>query len=222
MDQFINIYGEPDQALLLDCRSLEYSYYPIAHDIAVVLYDTCVSHSLASSEYNRRREECSKGVDIIRKLNPAVTHLRDVTPEMLAQSRSSMDETIYKRCKYVVEENGRVLKACSALNLNDMKTFGRFMYGSHDGLSGEYKVRCKELDFLVSVVRDNPHVYGARMMGGGFGGCTINLIEPEAVDEISSIVSAKYKAAFDLEPKIYCTRIGSGTAIVGKGSDENI
>ncbi len=222
MDQFINIYGEPDQALLLDCRSLEYSYYPIAHDIAVVLYDTCVSHSLASSEYNRRREECGKGVDIIRKLNPAVTHLRDVTPEMLAQSRSSMDETIYKRCKYVVEENGRVLKACSALNLNDMKTFGRFMYGSHDGLSGEYQVSCKELDFLVSVVRDNPHVYGARMMGGGFGGCTINLIEPEAVDEISSIVSAKYKAAFDLEPKIYCTRIGSGTAIVGKGSDENI
>ena len=222
MDQFINIFGEPDQALLLDCRSLEYSYYPIAHDIAVVLFDTCISHSLASSEYNRRREECGKGVEIIHDLYPAVTHLRDVTSEMLTRSKSSMDAIIYKRCKYVVEENDRVLKACSSLNLNDMRAFGRFMYGSHDGLSGEYEVSCKELDFLVSVVRDHPHVYGARMMGGGFGGCTINLIEPAAVDEISAIVSARYKTAFDREPKIYCTHIGPGTAIVGKETDENI
>ena len=147
MDQFINIYGEPDQALLLDCRSLEYSYYPIAHDIAVVLFDTCVSHSLASSEYNRRREECGKGVEIIRNLYPAVTHLRDVTPDMLVQSKSSMNDIIYKRCKYVVEEDDRVLKACSALNLNDMRTFGQYMYGSHDGLSGEYRSQLQGIGF---------------------------------------------------------------------------
>jgi galactokinase len=215
MDQFINIFGTQDNVLRIDCRSLEYKYYPFAFNtISLVLFDTRVSHSLASSEYNRRREECSKGVSIIKKKFPEVTSLRDVSIDLIEKSRSFMNPTIYWRCKYVVEENDRVLKACKELERGNLKAFGAFMNQTHEGLKRDYEVSCKELDFLKTLVQDKPQVYGSRMMGGGFGGCTINLIENNGIEEISIYAAEKYKEKFNIDLKTYVTSIGSGTNVI--------
>jgi galactokinase len=215
MDQYINIFGERDQVLRIDCRSLEYKYYPFAYpDICIVLFDSRVSHSLASSEYNRRREECGEGVATIKKCCPEVSSLRDVSIEMLEQCKSLMNSTIYRRCKYVVEENDRVLKACKELEKGDLKAFGAYMNQTHEGLSRDYEVSCQELDFLIALVKDKPQVYGSRMMGGGFGGCTINLIENDGIEEISRSVAEKYKQEFNIDMKTYITSIGSGTSVI--------
>ena len=215
MDQYINIFGKQDNALRIDCRSLEYQYYPFAfNNISVVLFDTCVSHSLASSEYNRRREECCEGVEIIKKCYPDVRNLRDVSADMIQKYKSKMDSTIYRRCKYVVEENNRVISACVELEQGNLKAFGGYMNGTHKGLSCDYEVSCAELDYLVELVQDNPRVYGSRMMGGGFGGCTINLIENAYIEQISTCVAEKYQCRFNKDLKTYITTIGSGTSVV--------
>jgi galactokinase len=214
MDQYINIFGEQDKVLRIDCRSLECEDYPFDYPVVLVLFDTGLSRSLASSEYNRRREECVEGVGIIKQWHPEVTHLRDVSAEMLAECRSNLSATIYRRCKYVVEENDRVLKACQALKQRDLQLFGRLMVQTHEGLSREYEVSCSELDYLVELVNDNPHVYGSRMMGAGFGGCTINLIEKDHVEPITKQVTEGYKNRFGLEPKTYVTCISAGTNII--------
>ncbi|MBI3112731.1 MAG: galactokinase [Ignavibacteriales bacterium] len=214
MDQYINVFGKQDTVLQIDCRSLESRHYPFEYDVALVLFDTRITHSLSSSEYNRRRGECAEGVAAIHKRFPEVTHLRDVSPEMLADCRSSMDAVIFRRCHYVVGENERVLRACSALKLGDLKAFGELMIQTHEGLSREYEVSCPELDFLVQILKGNPHVYGSRLMGGGFGGCTINLIESHAVEPISAMVREQYRRRFQHDPKMYVTSISSGTSIV--------
>jgi galactokinase len=215
MDQFINIFGEKQKVLQIDCRSLEYNYYPFEYpNVSIVLFNTGVSHSLASSEYNKRREQCGAGVETIKRRHPHVTSLRDVSLSMLEESKSDFDPLIYRRCKYVVEENDRLLKGCDELERGDLKLFGSLMYQTHEGLSHEYEVSCKELDFLVATVRDIPQVYGARMMGGGFGGCTINLIENQSVDEISKFVAEKYKKEFSIDLKTYVSSIDSGTHII--------
>jgi galactokinase len=215
MDQYINIFGEQEKVLRIDCRSLDYHYYPFAyHHISIVLFDTRVSHSLASSEYNRRREECNEGVAVMKKSHPEVKSLRDVSIDVLDRNKSLMNPTIYRRCKYVVEENDRVLKACKVLEKNDLKAFGAYMNQTHEGLSRDYEVSCTELDYLVSLVRNNPYVYGSRMMGGGFGGCTINLIENSHVEEISRFIAEKYKQEFNIDLKTYVTSISSGTHII--------
>ena len=215
MDQYINIFGAQDNVLRIDCRSLEYKYYPFAfNNISLVLFDTRVSHSLASSEYNRRREECSEGVEILKKSYPDVCHLRDVSIEMIQKCKDKMNPTIYRRCKYVVEENERVLQACGELEKGNLKAFGGLMKKTHLGLSRDYEVSCKELDFLVEQLKDNPYVYGSRMMGGGFGGCTINLIEKNHIEHIRQTVTEKYKHQFNIDLKTYITTIGSGTNII--------
>ena len=217
MDQYINIFGKQDHVLRIDCRSLEYKYYPFAfHNIALVLFDTRVSHSLASSEYNRRREECSEGVSIIRNSYPEVNSLRDVSVDMLQKCKNKMDPTIYRRGKYVVEENDRVLQVCRELEKGDLKAFGKLMAKTHEGLSRDYEVRCKELDYLVELVKNDPQVYGSRMMGGGFGGCTINLIENNHVDEVRKIITERYKQKFNIDLKTYITAISSGTNVISR------
>jgi galactokinase len=221
MDQYINIFGREEHVLQLDCRSLQHQYFQFSGDVSIVLFDTCVSHSLASSEYNRRRVECSEGVRIIQKLFPDVTHLRDVTSQMLAECKSRLPELIFRRCKYVIEENQRVLDACQALEAQDLKTFGGYMMQSHEGLSHEYEVSCRELDFLVEVVKDVPAVYGSRMMGGGFGGCTINLVENNAVQEVTKMVAEKYKEGCKIDLKTYITSISSGTCILAEKDHAN-
>jgi galactokinase len=215
MDQYINIFGKSGKALRIDCRSLECEYYPFENNgVSIVLFDTGISHALASSEYNQRRIECTKGVETIRKDQRQVNSLRDVSLEMLSEYRSKMDSIIYRRCKFVVEENERLLKACEALQAKDLTAFGSLMYQTHEGLSKDYGVSCKELDYLVELTKDNPHVHGSRMMGGGFGGCTINLIENDGIEQIGKAVTAMYMQRFCSAPKIYVTSISSGTNVV--------
>ena len=217
LDQFVNIFGKEKKVLKIDCRSLEYNYYPFEYpNVSIVLYDTGVSRSLASSEYNKRREQCGTGIDVIKHRYPHMMSLRDVSLSILEECKMDFDPVIYRRCKYVVEENDRLLKACAELEKGDLKMFGSFMNQTHEGLSHEYEVSCKELDFLVTAVKDIPQVYGARMMGGGFGGCTINLIENRSVEEISKYVAEKYKKEFNIDLKSYVSSIGSGTHIINE------
>lgn len=215
MDQFINIFGESGNALRIDCRSLDYELIPFDYsNISIVFFNTNVSHSLASSEYNHRRLECSRGVEIIKKKYPHVSSLRDVPRDLLDAFKSKMEAVTFQRCKYVIEENERLLKACDVLKVHDLKTFGSLLYKTHQGLSRDYEVSCAELDFLVEETKDISAVYGSRMMGGGFGGCTINLIENEFVEPISKLIASKYKQKFNHDISVYVTKIGAGTSIV--------
>lgn len=213
MDQFASMYGETDRVIRLDCRSLEYTYVPFKLEgIKIVLLNTNVKHSLASSEYNVRRQQCEEGVALLQKKYPQVNSLRDATKEMLDELVAPIDPIIYSRCKYVVEENQRLLEGCEALEKGDIATLGRNMFGSHDGLSKEYEVSCKELDFLVEQVRNNPDVLGARMMGGGFGGCTINLVKEGAIDSLIENVGKAYKESMNMELTAYIAVINQGTS----------
>ncbi len=223
MDQYINIFGKKGNVLRIDCRSLEYSYFPFEYDnLSIVLFDTCVSHSLASSEYNRRRKECGDGVRIIQKDHPRVESLRDVSINLLCEYKSKLDDVIYRRCKYVVEENDRLLSACESLEKHDLKTFGSLMYKTHEGLSMDYEVSCAELDYLVDLTKDNPDIYGSRMMGGGFGGCTINLIKNDAIESVSKHVLQKYKEEFGIEAKVYISGISGGTHIINRNENAKL
>lgn len=214
MDQFINIFGKEGNVLQIDCRTLDYKYFPfVFNDISVVLFDTKVSHSLASSEYNQRRKECGDGVAVINKDYPGVESLRDVTIEMLNSFKDQLDSVVYRRCKYAVEENNRLLSACDSLIKKDLKTFGDYMYQTHEGLSKDYEVSCPELDFLVEQSKQFSSIYGARMMGGGFGGCTINLVENNSIDDVTQKISRAYKEKFGKEPGVYITHISNGTEI---------
>ncbi len=215
MDQYANAFGRRNAVLRLDCRSLEAQYYPFEfQEVSIVLFDTRLSHSLASSEYNRRRTECAEAVRIIRNRLPAVVALRDVKSEELSSVRSELDGLLFRRAKYVVEENERVLRACAALENNDVEAFGNLMKETHIGLRDEYQVSCAELDFLVDSVEEEDGVYGARMMGGGFGGCTINLVDTAGIVQLTTKVGTQYRKRFGVEPKFYVTKISGGTAIV--------
>ncbi|MEI6949999.1 galactokinase [Paraflavisolibacter sp. H34] len=215
MDQFASMFGKAGHVIRLDCRSLEYEYEPLdMAGIVVLLLNTNVKHSLSSSEYNTRRSQCEQGVAWVKEHQPEVKSLRDVTPEMLIQHVLPKDELIYKRCKYVVEENIRLLEGCEDLKRGDVAALGKKMFQTHYGLSQEYEVSCKELDFLVDAVKDNPAVLGARMMGGGFGGCTINLIREEAIQPLVERLSKEYKAATGLELTPIVARIEEGTSVI--------
>lgn len=215
MDQFASVFGKEDHVIKLDCQSLDFEYVPLKlQGYKLLLLNTNVKHSLASTEYNTRREECAEGVALIREGGEAVNSLRDVTLDMLDKYVKPANETVYRRCKYVVEENERLLSACDALQAGDLKMLGQKMYGSHDGLSKEYEVSCKELDFLVDAVRNNADVLGARMMGGGFGGCTVNIVKEEAIDGLVADLKGKYGKAMGLELIAYIAQIEDGSSAV--------
>ena len=206
MDQFASMFGKKDHVIKLDCRSLEYEYVPFdMKGIKIVLFDTNIKHSLASSEYNTRRKQCEQGVEMVKAHIADVKSLRDVTLEMLEAYVKPNDPLIYMRCKYVLEENERLLAACEDLKNDDMRAFGKKMFASHEGLSKEYEVSCKELDFLVNHVKNNPAILGARMMGGGFGGCTINLVKEEAIPGLVKEMSHTYEQQMHRKAKsLYC------------------
>ena len=212
MDMFASLYGEKNKAILLDCDSLAFTYYPIElKDYSIVLFDTQIKHALASSEYNIRRLECEQGLKIIQEKYPSVKTFRDISME---QVDACLVSKVYQRCKYVVEEVARVQLAVQDLAKGDMQAFGKKMFETHEGLSKLYEVSCPELDFLVNAVSHNENVLGARMMGGGFGGCTINIIKKTAVEEITKQLSAKYNQAMHKELTIYSTSIEEGTHLV--------
>lgn len=215
MDQFISVFGKKNHVLKLDCKTLNYEYFPFEfNDVKVVLFDTQVKHSLASSEYNTRREECETGVGILKKHYPHINSLRDVTIDMLNKYKNELSEVVYRRCKYVVTENQRLLDACSALEKNDLNSFGKLMFQTHEGLKNDYEVSCRELDCLVDLVKDENDVLGSRMMGGGFGGCTINIIKENSIDDISQRVSKKYHEITGKQLQIYTGKIENGTTII--------
>jgi len=234
MDMFASLHGQKNKAILLDCDSLAFTYYPLAlNDYSIVLFDTQIKHALASSEYNTRRLECEQGLKIIQEKYPTVKTFRDISLEQVEdclafsinstnemkedklQDKTTKDNTIkvYQRCKYVVEEIKRVQLAVQDLATGDMQAFGKKMFETHTGLSKLYEVSCPELDFLVESVSNNENVLGARMMGGGFGGCTINIIKKTAVEEITKELSAKYNQAMHKELAMYITSIEDGTHV---------
>lgn len=215
MDQFAAVFGKEKNVFKLDCRTLEYEYFPfISDDYQLLLCNSNVKHSLVSSEYNKRRKQCETGVKILKNHYPSINKLRDVTSKILFKCKEEFDEDVFAKCSYVVEENERLIKACEDLNKNDLKSFGKRMYETHEGLKTKYDVSCKELDFLVDFTKNYDGVLGARMMGGGFGGCTINLVKKDFKDKMIELLSLKYKNIFNIDAEFYDIDIVEGTKII--------
>jgi len=210
MDQFASVFGKKDHALKLDCRSLDYEEVPLRLGAyTIVLLNTNVKHSLASSAYNERRQQCAEGAAAVARHHDHVASLRDVTQEMLAAHVK--DPLIYNRCRYVVEENARVSAAVEQMRRGNIAALGKLMYESHRGLSTQYEVSCPELDYLVNAVKGHPAVAGARMMGGGFGGCTINIMKEEALNELIPGLEASYRKDMGGSLSVYVAATADGT-----------
>ncbi len=212
MDQFVVMHGRENQVVKLDCRSLEFQYFPFdMSDVLLVLVNTGVKHALASSEYNKRKLECDKGVAILQKYDSNIVALRDVSYDMIQDKKEEFDELTYRRCVYVIKENERVQKACDYLTLNDFVGFGKLMFLTHKGLRDDYEVSCDELDHLVEIAGNVDGVFGARMMGGGFGGCTINLIKRNSLEDFEKKIIDNYKTPAGNIPEIIKVEIVDGT-----------
>ncbi len=215
MDQFASCFGQAGHALLLDCRSLQYRPLLLPAEVALVICDSGVRHDVASGDYNVRRAECEAGVRVLARRRPEIRALRDATGDDLENSRAELGEVVYRRCRHVVTENARVLKAAEALELGDLREFGRLMAESHCSMRDDFEISCTELDLLVELAARLPGVYGARMTGGGFGGCTINLVEVSKVEAFRQSVSTSYQQATGRTAKIYVS-----TAAAGAGEEE--
>lgn len=214
MDQYASVMSTSDFVILLDCKTLESTYIPLhLGDCKLLLLNTNISHSLADSEYNTRLNECMQGVGIIKEKYPNTNSLREVTSEMLTAVKHNMSPTVFQRCTYVLEENSRVLAASEALKKNDLNAFGALMYQSHYGLQHQYEVSCPELDFLVAYSEDKSFILGSRMMGGGFGGCTINLIKESAIADYIEEVAMAYEKKFHIKLDAYIAMPDTGTSI---------
>jgi len=216
MDQFISCCGKAGTALMLDCRSLEYRLLPLPENVRLVICNTIVKHELGSSEYNTRRAECEAGVQHFAKLLPDIQALRDVTVNDLERCGRNLNEVIFKRCRHVITENARVMEAAAALERNDLQAFGKLMAESHRSLRYDYEVSCTELDAMVDLAAQVEGVYGARMTGGGFGGCTINLVKAYSVAEFKRTVARGYEQATGLAPEIVvCSTADSARGCTG-------
>ncbi len=215
MDQFASMMSESGKAFVLDCRSLSYEHFSLElGNYSLVLCDTLVKHSLAGSEYNTRRIECEEGVRIIQNRYPEVKSLRDVNIEMLNTCKPEFRGRTLDRCRYVVEENQRVIQAAQDLAAGDLKAFGKKMYLSHEGLSRQYEVSCEELDFLVEKAKEFDGVLGSRMMGGGFGGCTINIVKKAGIDAFIGTLGNAYTSRFGRPMDHYIVSLSSGTSLI--------
>jgi len=210
MDQFIACFGKADHAVMLDCRSLESQMLPVPDDVKLVVCNTMVKHELASSEYNARREQCEEGVRRLSRRLPNVNSLRDVNADDVRRFRNELGEVVFKRCLHVTTENDRVLKAADALRARDLKTFGELMYESHQSLRDDYEVSCQELDVMVDLAKPIKGVFGARLTGGGFGGCTINLVAAAAADEFKQTISTGYAKATGQDSEVYICSAADG------------
>lgn len=217
MDQFASMFGKKDTVMRLDCRDLSFQHFPLPlPNHIIILCNSGVKHSLGDSAYNTRRQECEQGVDILQQFFPHIKSLRDVTPTMLESKKTHLPENVYQRCRYVTGEIERVVIACEALQANDLATFGKKMYETHDGLQHDYAVSCEEIDFLVEQTRDNPAVLGSRLMGGGFGGCTINIVEKPASFAFLQQMNASYEAKFGKALVCYEVALTNGTETINE------
>jgi galactokinase len=210
MDQFVSCYGRASHALLLDCRSLKHEYVRLPPDLQLVICNTMVRHELASGEYNVRRAECEEGVRILRTVFPGIRALRDVTLSQLEDHRQEFSPKVFARCRHVISENARVKSAVEAFHRGDSKALGPLMQDSHCSLRDDYEVSCRELDLMVEIAGAQPGLIGARMTGGGFGGCTINLVASAAVTDFRRNVAAEYSAKTGLTPEIYVSPASEG------------
>ena len=210
MDQFVSCYGRASHALLLDCRSLEHKFVKLPEDLQLVICNTMVRHELASGEYNARRAECEEGVRILRIVLPEIRALRDVTLSQLEEHRRILPPKVIARCRHVITENARVKSAVEAFHRRESKALGPLMQDSHRSLRDDYEVSCRELDLMVEIAVAQPGLIGARMTGGGFGGCTINLVESAAVSDFRRNVAAEYSSKTGLTPEIYVSPASEG------------
>ena len=211
MDQFASVFGKAGSLIRLDCRSLEYEYFPFKPEgYRLVLVDSVVKHELASSAYNKRRQSCVTAVAAIKNNHPTVEFLRDATMDMLKEVKSEITAEDFMRAEYVIEEIQRVLDVCDALQVGDYETVGQKMYETHHGMSKLYEVSCEELDFLNDCAKECG-VTGSRVMGGGFGGCTINLVKDELYDSFIAKAEETFKAKFGRSPKVYDVVISDGS-----------
>lgn len=214
MDQFICVLGRAGQALLLDCRSQTFDHVPLPADGAVLMVmDTQVKHSIGGSEYPVRQQQCQQGLAQLRKKYPAAKALRDITPVQLAACAAELDPLALRRCRHVVSEIDRTVVAANALRSSDLAAFGRLMFESHASLRDDYSVSCTELDALVEVARGVPGIYGARMTGGGFGGCAIALIRSDAQETLRAAIKSNYNGKFAKPALVYTTAASDGAAV---------
>jgi galactokinase len=211
MDQFAAAFGRAGFALLLDCRSLEIE--PVSIGAAeLVVCNTMIRHKLAAGEYNQRRRECEQGVQALARHRPAITALRDVTLDELLHQEKALDEVVFRRCRHIISENLRVTAMRDALSAADLNAAGKLMGQSHQSLRDDFEVSCDELDLMVNIATPLEGVYGARMTGGGFGGCTVNLVAPGAVEAFKAEVAARYAQATGHWPEIYVCQPADGVA----------
>jgi len=215
MDQFINMLAKTAKVFRIDCRSLEYTAIPFPADkVKVVLCDTHVHRALSSSEYNLRRRQCEQGVRFLKKIDKSIHNLRDVTLNLLEVNKKGLPALIYKRCAYVIRENARVLQGCRDFKKGDVNSFGQRMFESHTGLRDEYEVSCRELDVLVDIASALPGVVGARMMGAGFGGCTINLVKKQEVESFAKNIQEQYTRRTGKIISTYTCDIAAGVSVI--------
>jgi galactokinase len=211
MDQFASVFGKAGSLIRLDCRSLEYQYFPFKPEgYRLVLLNSKVKHELASSAYNKRRESCENAVAAIQKKHPHVEFLRDANMEMLEEAKGEISAEDFMRAEYVIAEIQRVLDVCDALEKNDYETVGQKMYETHHGMSKLYEVSCEELDYLNDIAKECG-VTGSRVMGGGFGGCTINLVKEDLYDKFIATAMERYNAKFGHKPEAYDVVISDGS-----------
>lgn len=214
MDQFSSVFGQENKVIKIDCRTLEFEYYSADfNDYSLVLFDSNVKHSLFASAYGTRREECEEGLSILKNNFPEVGSFRDCTENQVLSLQDKMSINVFKRCHFVIKEIDRVMQACEALDKGDVKVLGQLMFETHEGLSSEYDVSCAELDLLVDAVKDEAAVVGSRLMGGGFGGCTINLIKKGQESAVKNRLSELYFDVFGIKLKMYDVKIGNGTSL---------
>ena len=214
MDQFSSVIGLENKVIKIDCRTLEFEYHDANFsDYSLILFDSNVKHSLFTSAYNKRREECEEGLAIIKNNFPEINSFRDCNESQVLSLKDKMSEDVFKRSHFVVKEIGRVIKACEALDNGNIEVLGQLMFETHEGLSSEYEVSCAELDMLVNTVKKEKFVIGSRLMGGGFGGCTINLVKKGHEEDLKKRLSALYFDAFGIELKNYDVKIGNGTSL---------
>ena len=210
MDQYASMFGLPDYAFLLDCRNIEAVPFKIdLGNFQLVLINTNVSHSLVDAEYNERRLVCEK---IATLLN--VPFLRDASEDDLYKIKTQISNEDYQKARYIIQENERVLKAAKMVQENNLEALGSLLFEAHEGAKNQFKISCKELDFLVQLAKENPHVLGARMMGGGFGGCTINIVEKNFINEFAQNVTKAYKTKFKINASVYFIKLSGGTRAI--------
>ncbi|MDN3678311.1 galactokinase [Flavobacterium paronense] len=212
MDQFASVFGKKNSVIKLDCNTLEYEYYKANFkNYSLLLLDSNVKHTHLTSGYNVRRQEVEQGLEIIKRHFPEVKTFRDCSEKLVLELKENLGDIIYKRCHFVVKEIQRVRDAAIALSQSDFKKLGQLMSETHEGLSKEYEVSCDEIDFLVDAVQQDKTVLGSRMMGGGFGGCSINLVEKGTEEALIKNISERYTTAFGIELKAYKVKISKGT-----------